>query len=360
MNAESASTGRISHLVIKPTHGCNQRCPYCRQRRQVFGRSKGPRLTLQDWQRLIDEADELGNLYLDISGGEPLLYPFVPELIWTAKRKGWFVSLNTNGLLFDRSVCARYEEVMLDRVIVSCISLDDATNDAVREKCGTLDGVRRTLDLLADSSISVVLHCIVCRHNYNDLSAIIAFAFEKRVSALALVYPENASRDDSLRMRAEQIRQFRKAVLPEAIGTYALLFEKVHGRDAPAASMLNLSQLYGKDPERLSLGQYGEGRQSGFSCGKPSRFALVYANGDVLPCNGVEYTGEPLMGNVKESSLSRVIASQAWQTFARGSFGFCAECPVPDHTGIAIMSEDIPPYTKKVVRSVPTGLPEAL
>jgi len=319
---------------------------------KTFANSQGDPLTLSEWARVIGEANALGNLYLDISGGEPLLYPFVTHLVAEAKRYGWYVSLNTNGRAFDGDCCDRLLHAGLDRIIVSCISLDETINDRARRCKDSLAGVLRTIELLSNAPVACLMHLILSKHNYRELDSIIEFCFSKRVSALSLVYPENAFFDESLRMNADQVREFRAEILPRVIEEYSRAYRAVHKQEAPAESLRNLSRLCSKPPENLSRGIYSTDYPPDNLCQKPEQFALIYANGDVLPCNGIEYMGEPIVGNVKNEGLLEILSGPAFIEFKRSKCEFCRFCPIPDHTGIAIMSTDIPPYTRELSRSV--------
>ena len=91
-------TPTLRNLTIKPVLACTQNCPYCSGRQQLFRKSRDASLALEDWARVFSQADDLGCNYLDISGGEPTLYRELPSLVWEAKRRGWYASVNTTGV----------------------------------------------------------------------------------------------------------------------------------------------------------------------------------------------------------------------------------------------------------------------
>lgn len=96
---------RLKQFVLKPTVYCFHRCPYCDLRQDYYqgmvaDRKKTLRLLQSDGARMpnpghmplnmalrtIDEAAALGMEELQLSGGDPLLYPHLVGIIVAAKR----------------------------------------------------------------------------------------------------------------------------------------------------------------------------------------------------------------------------------------------------------------------------------
>lgn len=89
--------GRISTVIF--TYGCNLRCAYCHN----------PELVIEDFneEKSVSE-DELLNFLktkkgkidaVVITGGEPLLYSDLEDLIVRIREMGFLIKLDTNGLL---------------------------------------------------------------------------------------------------------------------------------------------------------------------------------------------------------------------------------------------------------------------
>lgn len=88
------------NAAIELTHRCNNDCIhcYCSLPAGDSGAIRGE-LTLREIEKLFDDLQELGCLWLLITGGEPLLRPDFKEIYLSAKRHGFIVSLFTNGTL---------------------------------------------------------------------------------------------------------------------------------------------------------------------------------------------------------------------------------------------------------------------
>lgn len=101
---------RLRRLLIKPTFACNASCKNCIYRRELYNKlKKEDLLTFDDWKRILKEAYQLGVKLFIISGGEPTLYPRLPELIKIGRSYGWTVKLNSNGSM----ITPEYAETLI-------------------------------------------------------------------------------------------------------------------------------------------------------------------------------------------------------------------------------------------------------
>src|SRR3712207_4826262 len=74
-------------VTLKPTLRCNLRCEFCRfvANGDVFG--KRDWMEIHDWKRVVDEIAPF-QPYLCLTGGEPLMYPQIAELVAHIKERG--------------------------------------------------------------------------------------------------------------------------------------------------------------------------------------------------------------------------------------------------------------------------------
>ncbi len=83
--------------TIELTRRCNNRCAHCYNNLPADDRAAQEELGEGAWKRILDEAAEAGCLYLLFTGGEPLLRPDFGAIYEHARRRGFFVTLFTNG-----------------------------------------------------------------------------------------------------------------------------------------------------------------------------------------------------------------------------------------------------------------------
>lgn len=96
-------SGVTANLML--TRRCNLRCPYC----EVINRNNGIELNTQQWKKIIKN---LSNKFINIvfTGGEPLLYDGVEELINYAHQHT-FVGLLTNGTLLEEKTMNKFKNL---------------------------------------------------------------------------------------------------------------------------------------------------------------------------------------------------------------------------------------------------------
>jgi len=82
--------------------GCNLRCPYCYNTGLVLNNEEDENLSSVN--DLFEHLEKRKNVIsaLAISGGEPLINPYLKEIIQKAKSLNMLVKMDTNGMLPDR------------------------------------------------------------------------------------------------------------------------------------------------------------------------------------------------------------------------------------------------------------------
>ena len=87
-------------LMLEPTHQCNLSCQGC-GRIQEYQDTLGQSLTLEE---CLASVDECGAPVVTVTGGEPLIYPPVFELLEELVRRQKHVYLCSNAVLLERSL----------------------------------------------------------------------------------------------------------------------------------------------------------------------------------------------------------------------------------------------------------------
>lgn len=91
IEGEGIRSGRICTFVR--VAGCNLRCSYC-DTTYSFSVNDATQMTLQ---QIVEQVDNLDCKTVTITGGEPLLYNEVTELINCLLAKGYNINVETNG-----------------------------------------------------------------------------------------------------------------------------------------------------------------------------------------------------------------------------------------------------------------------
>jgi hopanoid biosynthesis associated radical SAM protein HpnH len=128
--------GRRRHpsvLMLEPLYACNLACAGCATERHT-GKLKD-RLPVA---RCLQAVDACGAPIVSLCGGEPTLYPELPELVEAIVRRKRHVYLCTNGLLLDEKV---FGTIGPSSRLTLNVHLDGmrATHDAVCAREGVFD-----------------------------------------------------------------------------------------------------------------------------------------------------------------------------------------------------------------------------
>ncbi|MGC8829869.1 MAG: adenosyl-hopene transferase HpnH [Verrucomicrobiia bacterium] len=87
-------------LQLEPLHTCNLSCTGCGRIRE-YSTSLKDMMSLQD---CLDSAKECDAPMVSICGGEPLIYPYIEELVEGLLKQGRIVYICTNGILMRRKL----------------------------------------------------------------------------------------------------------------------------------------------------------------------------------------------------------------------------------------------------------------
>lgn len=87
-------------LMLEPTHRCNLTCAGCGRIREYYD-TLTQEMSFEDCLRSVDEANAP---VVTITGGEPLLYPRVDDLVKEVIARGKHIYFCTNGQLLEESL----------------------------------------------------------------------------------------------------------------------------------------------------------------------------------------------------------------------------------------------------------------
>jgi len=128
-------------VMLYLTERCNLNCKVCFLKHIKIDYKE---LEVWDWIRLIDEVAQY-NPRISISGGEPLLYNGIDEILDYLHRKGLSTTLTTNGTLIDRHLLSILKNI--ERLKIS-IDGPEEIHDKLRGIKGTYKKVIHNIEML--------------------------------------------------------------------------------------------------------------------------------------------------------------------------------------------------------------------
>ena len=175
--------GRIACTVFLP--GCNLRCPFCHNASLVLPREDTPPpMTADELLTFLDKRR--GRLQgVCITGGEPTLYPDLPDLLRQIHLLGYEVKLDTNGTHPEvlRTILA---EGLADYVAM------DIKNSPARygETAGVpgmpLNKLEETMQFLLDGSLDYEFRTTVVEQFHDDESIAVVAVVDVQQRLLAV------------------------------------------------------------------------------------------------------------------------------------------------------------------------------
>lgn len=160
-------------LIAEVTHRCPLRCPYCSNPMDSDG--SGTELDTQTWLRVFDEAEALGVVQVNLTGGEPLLRDDVERLIERAAERELYTNLITSGIPLTFERLRRLKACGLNSVQVSVQGTRQAEADRIAGGSffsRKLEVMRWVKSLGLPLTMNVVLH----RENLGEIEDMIRLA----------------------------------------------------------------------------------------------------------------------------------------------------------------------------------------
>ena len=173
---KSTQEGRVIpiHIQFLPTNKCNRNCTFC----SCNARDKELEINFTTAKKIIDKCKALGTKSVTITGGgEPLLYPYINELISYYHTNGIKIGLVTNGILLHT-----IPEKTINKMIWCRISNDDSRNCFAEYK----QNLSRVV--LANPAIDWAFSHVISEHpDYDEIGRAVIFANTHNFTHVRLV-----------------------------------------------------------------------------------------------------------------------------------------------------------------------------
>jgi radical SAM protein with 4Fe4S-binding SPASM domain len=298
------------------TERCNLRCSHCYQ----SGR-RGPELDLEECRQVVaevaDTLEEWSTLYglsfspaFNVTGGEPLLREDLFPVLEEISRRGFAISLLSNGTLVDRATASRLGSLGVRGVQVS-VEGSEEVHDRIRgrgSRAAALEGVNRLLE----AGLTVTLNTTLSSLNADTLEALADEAGDLGVHRIGFSRLVPSGRGAALRellLAPGEVREL-----------YAALFARVGDRPEVVTGDPLASQLGAAAEADEGLAFPRGGCAAGFSG------LTVLSDGTLTPCRRL-----PLpIGNIRQDSLREVWAESPLLARLRDRSAYqgrCGRCP---------------------------------
>lgn len=158
----------IDYARISLTDKCNLRCVYCMPEDKVYENNLiNDTLSFNDYKFIINGLSQVGIKKIKFTGGEPLLYPHLIDLIKYAHYECNIdnISITTNGIGLNK-IAYELKRSGLKSVNISLDSLKSYKYKGIT-RGGNLTDVLKSINICIELGIKVKINCVVIKR-FND------------------------------------------------------------------------------------------------------------------------------------------------------------------------------------------------
>ncbi len=172
--AEAISSVKIQSIDWEITEDCNLNCKHCIV---SSPRSTGA-MTVEQIIRAINKLYDNGLREISFTGGEPMLFPGIIDILKYNKEKGIKSRILTNGTLLSRDIVKKISP-LVSEIGVSLDGITEKANDSIRGE-GSYNKIIEGINNLKEMNINFSIYFTLHKRN-NDINKIIQFS--KKIGA---------------------------------------------------------------------------------------------------------------------------------------------------------------------------------
>jgi pyrroloquinoline quinone biosynthesis protein E len=281
MTSAPTNGNRPYTLIAELTYRCPLRCAYCSN--PVRLEKQGPELDASLWARTFAQAEELGVMQVNLTGGEPLVRDDLEAIVAASRACDLYSNLITSGMPTDHQRLRRLRDAGLDSVQ---LSLQDVNRQAAIAIAGkdALATKERVAGWARDLALPLTINVVLHRQNLARLEELIALAERWKADRLELAHVQYLG----------WALVNRETLLPtaEMIATARTVIAAAQARLRGRMEILAVLPDYFTDRPRACMDGWGR------------RYLVVSPDGRVLPC----HAAHTLPGLVFESVTDRSLA----------------------------------------------------
>lgn len=268
---------KLLTLELELSHECNYRCKYCYS---VAGKKLQNELTLSEIMYVIDQAQDLWvRTIVIIGGGEPLLYPYIKEII------KYIFSRRINIIIFTNGSCLSKElaKFLYSYGVFPVLKANGITPKTMNWLCGTPDAYTnfiRALDNLYEAGYTkgdmpIGISTIICRQNYEEIIPLWRWVRDSGlIPYFERVTIQGRAKNNNLKVSSIELKNIFDELSSIDREEYNNEWESVH---PPIA---------------------------GSSCRRHYYSLYIKADGNVIPCSGIDLA----VGNIRDELLQNIIS----------------------------------------------------
>jgi pyrroloquinoline quinone biosynthesis protein E len=298
-------------LVAELTYRCPLRCVYCSNPLDLARHRE--ELDTAAWERVLREAEDLGVVQANLTGGEPLLRDDLESIVAAARAVDLYTNLITSGVPLQRARLARLRDLGLDAVQVS---IQDVRPEESERIAGHRSHARKreVAGWVKDLGLPLTVNTVLHRGNIDRVPDVVAMAETLGADRLELANTQYlgwalVNRGALLPTRAQLDRARLAAADARA---------RLRGR----MEILYVTPDYYADTPKACMDGWGR------------RFILVSPTGLALPCHAAHTLPGLVFDSVRDRPLAAIWEDSPAFAAYRGEAWMPEPCRTCDRRGI--------------------------
>jgi pyrroloquinoline quinone biosynthesis protein E len=298
-------------LVAELTYRCPLRCVYCSNPLD-YARHR-EELDTATWLRVLREAEDLGVVQLNLTGGEPLVRDDLEALVEEARRLDLYTNLITSGVPLRRERLARLRALGLDNVQVSLQDTEAGASDRIAGR-RSFDRKLVVAGWVKELGFPLTLNTVLHRDNLDHVEDVVALAERLGADRLELANAQylgwalpNRSALLPTRAQLARAREVAAAARARLRGTMEVLF---------------VTPDYYTDLPKACMDGWGR------------RFIVLSPEGLALPCHAAHTLPGLRFDSVRDRALAEIWRDSAGFAAFRGEGWMPEPCRSCDRRGL--------------------------
>ena len=167
-------------VSIEVTRRCPLECQHCYNNLPMGDQdARNRELNTEEHFRVLDELEEMGCFWLLYTGGEIFARKDFLEIYTYAKKKGFLITLFTNGTLITEKIADYLVEWRPFVIEITLYGRTKETYEALTQIPGSYERCLRGIELLRSRGLPVKLKTVATSINKHEISAMRSFAEEE-------------------------------------------------------------------------------------------------------------------------------------------------------------------------------------
>jgi len=176
---------QLRKLKIELTHRCDLLCLHCSSN---AGKTVTTEIPEDTCLRIIADAAAMGVTDVSLSGGEPLLYPYLLTVVRLSVERGMRVSVYTTGIVagFEEKA-EELQKLGAKMFIFSLFSGVSSRHEAITQTKGSFERTCGAIRSTAELGLVVELHFVPLATNYSELGAVASLSAKLGASQVSVL-----------------------------------------------------------------------------------------------------------------------------------------------------------------------------